>query len=86
MPDNSLYRPVSIGSLTIEGNLFLAPLAGYTDRSFRSICLAKGANLAYTEMVSAEGLAVIMLLLKIDAKSRQRKTLAVQIFGPDSEA
>ena len=69
MPDNSLYHPVSIGSLTIEGNLFLAPLAGYTDRSFRSICLAKGANLAYTEMVSAEGLARDNCYSKINAKA-----------------
>ena len=53
----SLYHPVTIGSLTIEGNLFLAPLAGYTDRAFRSVCLERGASFTYTEMVSAEGLA-----------------------------
>ena len=86
MPDNSLYHPVSIGSLTIEGNLFLAPLAGYTDRSFRSICLAKGANLAYTEMVSAEGLARDNAATqKLMQRADNEKLLAVQIFGPDSE-
>ncbi len=53
----SLYHPVTIGSLTIEGNLFLAPLAGYTDRAFRSVCIERGASFTYTEMVSAEGLA-----------------------------
>lgn len=86
MPDNSLYHPVSIGPLTVEGNLFLAPLAGYTDCSFRSICLAKGANLAYTEMVSAEGLARNNgATQKLMQRADNEKLLAVQIFGPDSE-
>lgn len=53
----ALYHPVSIGSVSIGGNLFLAPLAGYTDRAFRSICIDRGASFTYTEMVSAEGLA-----------------------------
>ncbi len=53
----SLFHPVTIGSLTIPGNLFLAPLAGYTDRAFRSVCLDAGASFTYTEMVSAEGVA-----------------------------
>ena len=53
---SSLYRPVSIGSLQLEGNLFLAPVAGYTDRSFRSLCIEQGANFSFTELISAEAL------------------------------
>jgi len=30
-----LYHPVKIGSIELNGNLFLAPVAGYSDRSFR---------------------------------------------------
>ncbi len=52
-----LFHPVTIGELTIPGNLFLAPLAGFTDRAFRSVCSAYGASLTFSEMVSAEGLA-----------------------------
>jgi nifR3 family TIM-barrel protein len=52
----SLYRPVSIGSLTLPGNLFLAPVAGYSDRAFRSICIDAGADFTFTELVSAESL------------------------------
>ena len=52
----SLYRPVKIGSLELEGNLFLAPVAGYTDRSFRSLCVEQGACFSFTELVSAEAL------------------------------
>ena len=35
----------------------LAPLAGFTDAPFRRMCSEGGADLAYTEMVSAAGLA-----------------------------
>jgi nifR3 family TIM-barrel protein len=52
----SLYRPVHIGPLVLPGNLFLAPVAGYTDRAFRSICAGLGAALSFTELVSAEAL------------------------------
>ena len=36
--------------------LALAPLAGYSDRAFRETAHKCGADLAVTEMVSAEGL------------------------------
>jgi len=50
----SLYRPVKIGSLELSGNLFLAPVASYTDRAFRSLCAEEGACFSFTELVSAE--------------------------------
>jgi len=37
--------------------LYLAPLAGFTDAPFRRLCFEGGADLTYTEMVSAAGLA-----------------------------
>ena len=51
-----LFRSVKIGSLELPGNLFLAPVAGYTDRAFRSICAEEGACFSFTELVSAEAL------------------------------
>lgn len=61
----------------------LAPLAGYTDKAFREISLSMGADIAVTEMVSAEGLArdsakTKALLERADGESR----LIVQLFGP----
>ncbi|MDR0443687.1 MAG: tRNA dihydrouridine synthase DusB [Treponema sp.] len=53
----SLYRPIKIGSLSLPGNLFLAPVAGYTDRAFRSLCAEDGADFSFTELVSAEALS-----------------------------
>jgi nifR3 family TIM-barrel protein len=52
----ALYRPVHIGALTLPGNLFLAPVAGYSDRAFRSVCIEQGADFTYTELVSSEAL------------------------------
>jgi tRNA-dihydrouridine synthase B len=45
-----------IGPHHIPGRFFLAPLAGVSDRPFRTICREMGAAFAYTEMVSAHGL------------------------------
>jgi nifR3 family TIM-barrel protein len=55
-PPSSLYHPVKAGSLEIPGNLFLAPLAGYTDRAFRSICAEGGADFSFTDLVSSEAI------------------------------
>lgn len=38
------------------GKVFLAPLAGVTDRAFRELCRAFGADGVCTEMVSAKGI------------------------------
>ena len=83
MSTQSLYRPITIGPVHIEGNLFLAPLAGYTDRSMRFLALEQGANLSYTEMVSAEGLARNSKPTKLLLRPADNETLlAVQLFGP----
>ena len=52
----SLFHPVKIGNVELNGNLFLAPVAGYSDAAFRSVCIENGAAFTYTEMVSAEAL------------------------------
>ncbi|MGI6216224.1 MAG: tRNA dihydrouridine synthase DusB [Coriobacteriales bacterium] len=44
-------------ALIDENPFFLAPMAGWTDVVYRSICKEMGAGLTYTEMVSAQGLA-----------------------------
>ncbi|MDR2618542.1 MAG: tRNA dihydrouridine synthase DusB [Treponema sp.] len=82
-----LYRPVKIGSLELPGNLFLAPVAGYTDRAFRTICAELGADFTYTELASAEALtrnsSRTMMMLK---RGESGKPYAVQLFGADPDA
>ena len=43
----------SIGNVNISGNLILGPMAGVTDLPFRLLCKEQGADLVYTEMISA---------------------------------
>ncbi len=50
------YHSIKVGSIEIPGNIFLAPLAGFTDQAFREICREWGADFAFTEMVSCEGI------------------------------
>ena len=47
-------KPIKIGDFTAENNVFLAPLAGYTNYPFRRLCKGYGAGLCYTEMVSSK--------------------------------
>jgi len=86
MSETVLYHPVRIGPLTLGGNLFLAPVAGYSDRSFRSLCVEYGASFTYTEMVSAE--ALVRESEKTHAmmyRAPNEKQYAIQIFGGDPE-
>lgn len=81
-----LFHPVDIGPLHLDGNLFLAPIAGYSDRAFRSLCVECGASFCTTEMVSAE--ALVRKNQKTDSlmkRSPNEKAYAVQIFGGKAE-
>ncbi len=78
--------PITIGNITTENNVFLAPLAGYTNYPFRRLCKEYGAGLCYTEMVSAKGLKYgsenTKELLYTDEKEG---VAAAQIFGSEPE-
>ena len=81
-----LYHPVNIGNLSLDGNLFLAPVAGYSDRAFRSLCIKGGSNFEYTEMVSAEALTRRNGKTQEIMKNAPNETkYAVQIFGGTPE-
>jgi nifR3 family TIM-barrel protein len=49
-------QTIDIGGLKTPNNVFLAPLAGYTNAVFRQMCFNLGAGLTVSEMVSAKGL------------------------------
>lgn len=83
---NNLYHPVDIGPLHLEGNLFLAPIAGYSDRAFRSLCVDCGASFCTTEMVSAEALTRGNIkTADLMARAPNEKSYAVQIFGGNAD-
>ena len=83
---SELYHPVKIGNIELKGNLFLAPLAGYSDTAFRSVCIENGPCFTYTEMVSAEALVrknqKTEILMK---RAYNEAAYAVQIFGPEPD-
>jgi len=75
---------MQIGSLVLRNNLFVAPMAGVTDRPFRQLCKKFGAGLAVSEMVASNS------LLWGSEKTRRRANhdgeadpIAVQIAGAD---
>jgi len=81
-----LYHPVKIKNIELNGNLFLAPVAGYSDMAFRSVCIENGACFTYTEMVSAE--ALVRKNLKTETLMRRaynENVYSVQIFGPEPQ-
>lgn len=49
-------QKLQIGCNQISNNIFLAPMAGYTDYAFRHLAIQMGAGLTFTELVSAKGL------------------------------
>jgi tRNA-dihydrouridine synthase B len=69
---------------SLRNNLFVAPMAGVTDRPFRQLCKKLGAGLAVSEMVTSNS------LLYGSAKTRRRANhdgevdpISVQIAGAD---
>ena len=75
---------MEIGHVTVNGKLYLAPMAGVTDMAFRQICRELGADMSCTELVSAKALCYQ------DKKSRgllkladNERPAAAQIFGSD---
>ena len=77
---------MKIGTLNLENNVILAPMAGVTDKAFRLITKPFGPALMYTEMVSGKGLLyknkrTEVLLEVLDSE----KPTAAQIFGHEPE-
>jgi len=52
--DHPLLQPLTIGGLTIENRLIVAPMAGVTDNPFRRLCKSFGAGHAISEMIIAD--------------------------------
>lgn len=77
---------LKIGSVTLDNNVILAPMAGVTDQAFRLLCREQGAGLVCMEMVSAKAIyhnnknTEELLAVRPD----ERPT-SLQLFGSDPE-
>lgn len=73
-----------IDLLKLENNIVIAPMAGYSDVGFRSVCCDYGAGATFTEMLSAQA------MLYNNKKTQDmtfryptEKCVIAQIFGND---
>lgn len=77
---------MNIGGVEFANNVFLAPMAGVTDKVFRIICREMGCGFAYTEMVSSKGLYYNSVKTKLMLDIDEREAPAgVQLFGSDPD-
>ena len=81
-----MKQPLTIGAHTFKHGLFLAPMAGFTDRAMRHICHRYGAEVTVSEMISAK--ALVFSDKKTLALSRIEEgdgPTILQIFGKEPE-
>ena len=83
---NKYIKKINIGNIEIKNNVFLAPMAGITDRAYRKLAKEFGAGLTYTEMASSRAIQFsskktedILEILE------EEKPSVVQIFGHTKE-
>ena len=73
---------LTIGNVTLDHNVILAPMAGVTDLPFRILCKEQGCGLTVTEMVSAKAILYgnqnTKELLQTDPAEAP---VSVQLFG-----
>lgn len=77
---------LTIGNVTLDNNVVLAPMAGVTDLPFRLLCREQGAGLICMEMVSAKAIYYnnknTEQLLEIHPDERP---VSLQLFGSDAD-
>ena len=85
---------VTFGNVILPHGLALAPLAGVSDRAFRRVCRACGADFTVSEMVSAKALCYEQKKKSVKERSvsgqlasvmREELPMAVQIFGSEPD-
>ncbi len=85
MSPEPLIHPVRIGPYELANNLFVAPMAGVTDRPFRQLCKRLGAGYAVSEMVTSR--KDLWASLKTSRRANhdgEPGPIAVQIAGTDA--
>ena len=77
---------MKIGEVEIKNKIIIAPLADISDAPFRKICKNFGADLTFTQMVSAKGVLSNQFdSLRYLVFSREEKPIGVQILGNDPD-
>lgn len=78
---------LKIGSVTLENNVIIAPMAGISNIAFRQIAKELGAGLVCNEMVSDKALFYGSKKTEAMCQSREEEhPLSFQLFGHDIES
>jgi tRNA-dihydrouridine synthase B len=73
---------LKIGNMEINNRLLLAPMAGVTNLAFRLMIRGMGADMVFSEMVSAMGLSLnVGRTIELLSTHPNERPLALQIFG-----
>ena len=79
-------KKIKIGTVELENNLILAPMAGVTNQPFRIICKEFGPGMVCTEMASSKA------IFHNDQKTKrllntegEKRPISFQLFGSDEE-
>ena len=76
---------MQLGPFTLPNRLFVAPMAGVTDRPFRQLCRSLGAGYAVSEMVtSRKDLWASLKTSRRADHTGEPGPIAVQIAGTDA--
>lgn len=68
----------------LENNIIIAPMAGYSDVGFRTVCCDYGAGATFTEMISAQAMKYGNKKTEdMTARFDSEKCVIAQIFGND---
>lgn len=75
---------LTIGEITLDSPIVLAPLAGYSDLPFRLLCREYGAGMCVSEMISCHGLVHRQgKTLEMLRSCPQERPVSFQLFGAD---
>jgi tRNA-dihydrouridine synthase B len=83
---DSVSPTFHIAGIPIYGDAILAPMDGYSDWPFRSLCRGLGSAMSYTEFIKSEFL--VRAFKRMEPRMRFDETerpVAIQIYGEDAD-
>jgi len=87
--NTNTWKNINMGGRNICGNVALAPMAGTSDVTFRTLCHEEGSSLGCTELVSARGIRYNPTLSRsfryLEIHPEDEGPVAIQLFGYEAK-
>lgn len=80
-----MTAPISIGSISLDMNVFLAPMTGVSDMAFRSLVKRMGAGLVISEMIASQAMIRQTLASMRMIQAHGEEPMVVQLAGCEPE-